>query len=293
MSLSRRPRPSARLARAWYATVAFLRRVIDLPTIIGGLVRYLIGGWVRRIVTASAFLATTGLGIYWLMPPLDYLPKGNRNLVFSVMIPPPGYSVDQLFELGDRIEPKIQPAWEAAGDRFTIETVRRGNENPRTDNRPHVPLGRDSGETVKAPMLEHYFMVAREGRIFQAAIPVDVEKTADALPLLENAMGGGAAPDTPYFSFQFPLFRTGGTTGAAIKIDVVGDSLDDVIVSANALMGQLIESHGPYSTNPSPSNFMLPTPEIRITPDDERLQDAGLTQTRRRTDFTRPRVTAS
>ncbi|MCG8651950.1 MAG: efflux RND transporter permease subunit, partial [Pirellulales bacterium] len=128
------------------------------------------------------------------------------------------------------------------------------------------------------PLLDHYFMVAREGRIFQAAIPADATKTPDALHLLENAMGGGAAPDTPYFSFQFPLFRTGGTTGAAIKIDVVGDSLDDVVVSAGALMSELIESYGPYSTNPSPSNFTLPTPEIRVTPDDERLQDAGLTR---------------
>ena len=146
------------------------------------------------------------------------------------------------------------------------------------DDRTELPLAPRSTETVRAPLLDHYFMVAREGRIFQAAIPVDPTKTPDALPLLENAMGGGAAPDTPYFSFQFPLFRTGGTTGAAIKIDVVGDSLDDVVQSANALMGQLVEDYGPYSTNPSPANFMLPTPEIRITPDDERLQDAGLTR---------------
>ncbi|MEL6106388.1 MAG: efflux RND transporter permease subunit, partial [Planctomycetota bacterium] len=253
------------------------RSLFDLPRTVGSIVRFLVGGWGRRIATTVVFVAVTVSGIWLLLPPLDYLPKGNRNLVFSVMVPPPGYNVEQLFEIGSRMEPKIAPAWEAAGDRFGIESVRRGGDNPMVDDRPMLAVSPD-GESVIAPMLDHYFLVAREGRIFQAAIPVDPTKTVDALPLLENAMGGGAAPDTPYFSFQFPLFRTGGTTGAAIKIDVVGDSLDQVVSSAGLLMGELAESYGPYSTNPSPANFTLPTPELRVTPDDERLQDVGLTR---------------
>ncbi|KAA5537948.1 efflux RND transporter permease subunit [Roseiconus nitratireducens] len=271
-----KPRKSGRLRNGLVWISRRLRQLTDLPEITGRLVRFLIAGWTRRIGTVVAFVVTTIIGIVWLMPPLDYLPKGNRNLVFSVLVPPPGYSVDQLFTLGDRIEPTIAPAWEAAGDRFTIETVKRGGQKPSTDGRPQLSLG-EAG-TVIAPKLDQYFMVAREGRIFQAAIPVDSTKTPDALLLLEQAMGGGAAPDTPFFSFQFPLFRTGGTTGAAIKIDVVGDSLDQVVASAGALMSDLTETYGRSSTNPSPSNFTLPTPEIRVTPDDERLQDAGLTR---------------
>ena len=269
---------SSRLFRWMSYTVNRVRRLTDLPALLGGLVRFLINGWSRRIVTVSAFVIVTAAGIWMLVPPLDYLPKGNRNLVFSVMVPPPGYSVDQLFEIGSRIEPKIAPTWEAAGDRFAIEEVRRGWPNPMVDHGIELPVDPSGNETVQAPELDHYFMVAREGRIFQAAIPVDATRTPDALPLLENAMGGGAAPDTPYFSFQFPLFRTGGTTGAAIKIDVVGDTLEEVVSSAEALMGNLVADYGPRSTNPSPANFTLPTPEIQVTPIDERLQDAGLTR---------------
>ena len=267
-----------RLHRTLSVVGRSLRTLTDLPVIVAGAVRWLIGGWVRRIVTALAFVAITVGGIVLLLPPLDYLPKGNRNLVFSVMVPPPGYNVDQLFEIGSRIEPKIAPSWEAAGDRFAIETVRRGADNPMDDHRGDVTVNAETGETVKAPKLEHYFMVAREGRIFQAAIPVDAEKTPDAMPLLSEAITDGAAPDTPAFTFQFPLFRTGGTTGAAIKIDVVGDSLEDVVASAGTLMQSLTTDYGQGSTNPSPSNFMLPTPEIRVVPDDERLQDVGLTR---------------
>ncbi|MEM8668099.1 MAG: efflux RND transporter permease subunit [Planctomycetota bacterium] len=271
-------RSTSRLQR-WIAKVTkWFRSITNLPAILGGIVRFLIATWTRRIATAAVFVAVTAIGIYTLVPPLDYLPKGNRNLVFSVMVPPPGYSVDQLFKVGQRIEPNIAPAWEAAGDRFAIEEALRGWPNPMAAHGIELPLDPYGNDTVEAPLLDHYFMVAREGRIFQAAIPVDATKTPDALPLLEQAMGNGAAPDTPYFSFQFPLFRSGGTTGAAIKIDIVGDSLDEVVDSATALMGGLVADYGPQSTNPSPSNFTLPTPEIRVTPIDERLQDAGLSR---------------
>ena len=29
-----------------------------------------------------------------IMPKLDYLPKGNRNLVFGIVLPPAGYNLD-------------------------------------------------------------------------------------------------------------------------------------------------------------------------------------------------------
>ena len=50
------------------------------------------------------FAVGTLVGIKVLLAPLDYLPKGNRNLIFGLMTPPPGYNIDQLHTIGQRIE---------------------------------------------------------------------------------------------------------------------------------------------------------------------------------------------
>lgn len=267
-----------RLLNLWNGIRKTAGQVAQVPVWIGSFVAWLIQSWGRRIVTTLLFVGITITGIWYLLPPLDYLPKGNRNLVFGLMVPPPAYSVDQLFEIGSRIEPTIAPSWEAAGDRFAIESVRRGGPNPMEDRRAMIPIASGSEEKVLAPLLDHYFLVAREGRIFQIGITKEPEMTPDALPLLEKATAGQTAPDTLFFCFQFPLFRTGGATGAAIKIDVVSDSLDDAVQSARVLMLDLIKEYGPRSTNPNPANFLLPTPEIQILPHDDRLQEAGLTR---------------
>lgn len=110
----------------------------------------------------------TILGTWWLLPPLDYLPKGNRNVVFGVLIPPPYYNVEQLFEIGTRMEERVRPVWEAAGDRFQIESIKRGGPAGSDDRRTPLPVGDGSGLLVMPPPLAHYFLVAWDGRVFSA-----------------------------------------------------------------------------------------------------------------------------
>ena len=39
--------------------------------------------------------------IYLLFPKMDYLPQGNKNLIFNILIPPPGLSYEQRYEMGE------------------------------------------------------------------------------------------------------------------------------------------------------------------------------------------------
>ncbi|KAF0094503.1 MAG: hydrophobic/amphiphilic exporter-1 (mainly G- bacteria) HAE1 family [Puniceicoccaceae bacterium 5H] len=249
-----------------------------LPDTMEKLMYRVTGSWTARLGIIGGFIAVTMIGIVVLMPPMDYLPKGNRNIVFSVLFPPPGYSTEQLSAVGERMEARIRPAWEVTGDKFAAEAVQRGSEWDGQDRRVEVPVGDGSGETVLPPPLNHYFLVSWDGRIFQAAISQDKRRVVDALPLMNHSVEGVAAPDVLAFSFQFPLFRTGGTTGSAIKIDLVGDDLDRVTASSAALLQRLVGEFGPYAVTPEPANFLLPTPELRIVPNDERLRELGMTR---------------
>lgn len=253
-----------------------------LPKRVAGLVAVGTKTWPRRIVLITAFSAVTILGTRVLLPPLDYLPSGNRNIVFGLLFPPPGYNLDQLSEMGRRIEDHVQPAWEVTENKFGIETVmeeRAGETTEPYDVREPVPAGMGRREeTVMPPPLRHYFLVSFEGRMFHGAISEDKKRAVDAVPFLNHATSGVAAPDTIAFAFQMPLFRVGGTTGSAIKIDLTGNELDQVSAAAGAVFGTLMGQFGPTSLKPEPPNFSLPLAELRIVPNDERLRELGMTR---------------
>ena len=50
-------------------------------------------------------------GTWRYLPKLEYLPEGNRNLVFGVIIPPPGYNLGTMTDIAEEIEGAIRPHW--------------------------------------------------------------------------------------------------------------------------------------------------------------------------------------
>ncbi|MDR4499668.1 MAG: hypothetical protein MRK02_17380 [Candidatus Scalindua sp.] len=79
------------------------------------------------------------------------------------------------------------------------------------------------------------------------------------------------------FAFQSPLFRIGGRTGGAVKIDLTGFDQEDISQSASALYGALVQEYGNTAVRPDPANFNVPAPELQIMPDLDRLTDLNLT----------------
>ncbi len=246
---------------------------------ISSLVAWLGSHPVRRLGAIALFAVVTIFGIRWLAPPLDYLPTGNRNISFGILFPPPAYNLDQLSEIGDRVEDRMRPFWEAADDQFQVEAVVRGAPDPGTDERHAIQTFTPAGMVeITPPAIENYFLVGIGGQMFHGAIAEDDTKAVDAAALLQWATGDGIAPDVFAFALQLPLFQTGGSTGSAISIDLTARELSAIVPAAGALMGQLMGAFGPYAVQPDPANFSLPSPELRFLPDDERLREAGLSR---------------
>jgi len=275
-------REPGRIGRIVTAPARFLAAV---PGAVGrGVVAINRRFWLRYpLILAMA--SGTVVGIALLVPPLDYLPRGNRNLVFGLMITPPGYSLDKLGEVGDRVEDRMRPFWEATPDKFAAEEESR-QAAVEEDRRVAVPAPRPDGSgegpppTVVPPPLENYFLVSVGGMMFHGAVSAEPERAADMMHLFAHATAPELTPDIFAFSFQAPLFRTGGTSGAAISVDLTGLDLDRISSSGGALFGALMGAfQGQAKIRPSPSNFSVRTPQLTIHPDDHRLRELGMTRT--------------
>src|SRR5690606_18088217 len=106
---------------------------------------------------------------------------------------------------------------------------------------------------------------------------IDPKRVVDLPPLLQHATRSELTPGSLAFAFQAPLFQLGGRTGSAIKIDLSGTDLDVVTAAAQQVYLALMQRYGPMAIQPEPSNFNLPSPEMRVEPDDVRLAEAGMT----------------
>ncbi|MFM7050606.1 MAG: efflux RND transporter permease subunit [Planctomycetota bacterium] len=231
-----------------------------------------------RALAASVVLVLTMLSIggsYALVPPRDYLPRGNRNLVFGLILPPPGTSLDQQTAMAERIESTIRPYWEAA--RIPAGSAEREAAEKALPSVPVVPwMAWKVGESIQPGPVENYFVVSFPGAMFHGGVSSDGARAGANEYLLNHATRGEVLPGTLAFAFQVPLFRTSGSSGSAVRVDFTGDDLDAVTAAAGATFGMLMGPFGPGSVQPDPPSFNLPGPEVRLMPDNRALAEAGL-----------------
>ncbi len=248
---------------------------------IGRLIYWICGSTVARVTIIVLLTGASIAGTIWLMPPADYLPKGNRNLVFGLIIPPPGYNIEQMTDMATRIEETIRPYWEAG------QLVDRPEEYERAiANLPSVPTfdwqTGSPGPSVVPPPLENYFLVSFDGILFHGGISRDPKRVVDLLPLFTHATRANQVPGVIAFPFQVPLFQLGGSTGSAVKLQLAGPDLGEVVGVASNLYMKLAQKYGFGSIQPVPSNFSIPGPEIQVLPNLVRLSELGSVDERRR-----------
>ncbi|MEM9425075.1 MAG: efflux RND transporter permease subunit [Pseudomonadota bacterium] len=235
-------------------------RMLPLPGIdhLGRAFKWLVMAYVRltvRFRVAGLIMVAiigTGAGVaaYTFLPKLEYLPEGNRNLVFGLLIPPPGYNLETTKTIAERIENVARPMWEA---------------------RPDTQL--EDG----TPALESFFFVATPGNSFVGAATVDGSRVAEVIPILSRPIF--AEPGTFGFMTQPSLFGRGVGGGRTIELNVSGDELEDILAVAGQAAGiisQVLPRSEGHQFRPIPG-LELGAPELRLIPDRVRLADAGLT----------------
>ena len=228
-------------------------------------VGWLVGGsWARAALRAAVVAVFTVLaigGAAWLKPPTSYLPQGNKNLVFGVMLTPPAYNINHNETIGRRVEKGLASYWQAD---TTAEAMAIG---------PVIDF--QSGQPFPAvPAINNFFFVSWSGTVFMGCSSKDKELVKPLGPVLSNAMSG--IPGSFGFAQQASIFGRGVGGGNAIDVELAGFDLPQLRGSAEAMYMALAGRFGFRNIRPDPLNFNLSGPELRIAIDQVRAKDLGL-----------------
>jgi len=206
-------------------------------------------GVVRQLVLVAVLVGGAVLSSIALFPKVEYLPTGNRNLAFGIVLPPPGYNLDQLVAMGRGIEKKLQPYWD-------------------------VDPGVTRPEGLDGPVIEHFFFVARGRSVFMGMRARDPLRAAELVPIIQR-MGAGL-PGTMVVGKQSSLFERGLSAGRTIDIEISGPDLPGLVAVGGRVYGMVQAAIPGSQPIPKPS-LDLSNPEVHIRLKWEKAEDMGVT----------------
>jgi len=208
------------------------------------------------IATVAVLCAGAAATTVAYLPKLEYLPEGNRNLVFGVIIPPPGYNLATTTDIARGLEKAVRAYWLEAGQ------SRSASGSAATRGGP--------------PKMDNFFFVATPSRTFVGATSAEPQRAAELIPVLSKPVF--REPGTFGFMSQPSLFGRTIGGGRRVDLDVSGPDLVTILSVAQRAAGRLsrvLPREAGHQLRPRPG-LELGAPELRVVPDRLRLADAGV-----------------
>lgn len=192
----------------------------------------------RQVAVVSSLILLAGGLSYLFLPKVEYLPSGNRNLVFGILLPPPGYNLDELMTLGEAAENTLVPHWDV-------------------DNAEMNDADREY------PLIKDFFYVARGRQVFMGVRSVDPTQSAKLIPLIQSVRE--QLPGTFVVAKQSSLFEQGLTGGRTIDIEITGPELEKLVEFGGEILGKTSGLIPGAQVRPVPS-LDLSNPEMHVKP---------------------------
>lgn len=195
----------------------------------------------HQIMTVLSLVLFSASSVWILFPKMEYLPQGNRNLVFNIMIPPPGLSYKEGKEIGEDIYTKLEKYTKADVDGY--------------------------------PKLKRVFYIFGGNFMLFGALTEDPSRAAELIPVFKKV--ANSYPGIFGISKQAGVFERGLGKGRAVNIDISGESIEELAGVAGELFATLHKTIKGAQIRPEPSIELL-FPEVKIIPDHERLNAVDL-----------------
>jgi HAE1 family hydrophobic/amphiphilic exporter-1 len=185
---------------------------------VGALAARASGSFVGASTVVLVAVLACSLTALSLLPPLEYLPRGNRNLIFGILTAPPGTAVEELDAVGRQVQAEM---WAHTGR-----------------------------EVDGVPAVGRSFFVGGGTRLFAGGVAADPTRVQALLGWMRGLQG--SIPGFIGFATQASLFgRRGG--GRAIDIDLTGSDLQQLTRVGGALFARLQQALPGAQIRPVPS----------------------------------------
>ncbi len=185
----------------------------------------------RSVAVVTGVVAVACATTYVFLPSMEYLPTGNRNLVFGIVLPPPGYSIDELQKIG-----------------FENQDVMARH------------TGRDADGV---PAIRRSFFVGDPARLFIGAAAEDPARVREMREFMRSLHA--KIPGTIGSAAQAALFSRGIGEGRTVEIELAGKSLEDLVAVGRRLFGEIKEVVPGAQVRPVPL-LDLGAPELHVLP---------------------------
>jgi HAE1 family hydrophobic/amphiphilic exporter-1 len=217
--------------------------------------RALLRGVFPRLMFVVLVVMFSSVATYLFLPKVEYLPGGNRNLIIAILLPPPGYNLDKLLEMGNVVEEGLQPYW---------------------DIDPNDPKVKD----LQGPPIDDFFFVARNRQVFVGVKSADPARAAQLVPVIRQLQD--RLPGTILIAMQTSLFEQGLTAGRSIDVEITGPEIERLVALGGQIFGQISGAAGGPAVIPNAQILPKPSldlsnPEIWITPKWEQAADLQIT----------------
>ena len=192
-------------------------------------------GWISGLIGVPL-----AIGVL-LLPPADYLPEGQRNLVSAFVLAPPGMGPDTVQEeLVDVINERLKPYL--------------------------------NGE--KEPKLKNTFLGAFGSGAFIGVRTEDEARSSEMIEAMNSEILAGF-PDTFGRATRRAIF--GGRGGRQIDVDLQAGDFEGLLEAGRVGYQTISELMPNANVRPQPS-LELAEPELRMKPDDRRIAELGWTR---------------
>lgn len=210
---------------------------------------WLLQSVVRRVVLIVSVLVVTGLIIEFLTPKAEYLPEGEEKKIFARVFPPPGYNIDQMDQIAQRLNEKFVPSLNQDVDTYDIES----DVIPPLD---YMVTFASSGATMSVIEVTSRYHLDRLTELTQEFIQ--------------------EFPGVITFVSRGSIFSSNSGGTRSINLDISGSDLEELYATGLQAFLRAKEIFDNPRVRPEPPSLTLGQPMIEIRPDWERASELGI-----------------